>query len=105
VIVEKPFGRDDASSQALSDHLAGLFHEEQLYRIDHYLGKEMVQNLMTIRFANKILSSTWNRENIASELELMENKNKANRIFYLALPPSVFEEVTVNIKQICMSLW
>jgi len=35
----------------------------------------------------------------------MENKNKANRIFYLALPPSVFEEVTVNIKQICMSLW
>lgn len=50
VIIEKPFGRDDASSQALSDHLAGLFQEDQLYRIDHYLGKEMVQNLMTIRF-------------------------------------------------------
>ncbi|XP_017110412.1 glucose-6-phosphate 1-dehydrogenase isoform X1 [Drosophila elegans] len=68
VIVEKPFGRDDVSSQALSDHLAGLFQEDQLYRIDHYLGKEMVQNLMTIRFGNKILSSTWNRENIASVL-------------------------------------
>ncbi|SPP86722.1 glucose-6-phosphate 1-dehydrogenase isoform X2 [Drosophila guanche] len=68
VIVEKPFGRDDVSSKALSDHLAGLFDEEQLYRIDHYLGKEMVQNLMTIRFGNKILSSTWNRENIASVL-------------------------------------
>ncbi|XP_039233437.1 glucose-6-phosphate 1-dehydrogenase isoform X2 [Drosophila yakuba] len=68
VIIEKPFGRDDASSQALSDHLAALFHEDQLYRIDHYLGKEMVQNLMTIRFGNKILSSTWNRENIASVL-------------------------------------
>ncbi|XP_064538695.1 glucose-6-phosphate 1-dehydrogenase isoform X2 [Drosophila montana] len=68
VIVEKPFGRDDVSSKALSDHLASLFEEEQLYRIDHYLGKEMVQNLMTIRFGNKILSSTWNRENIASVL-------------------------------------
>ncbi|XP_002058207.3 glucose-6-phosphate 1-dehydrogenase [Drosophila virilis] len=68
VIVEKPFGRDDVSSKALSDHLASLFDEEQLYRIDHYLGKEMVQNLMTIRFGNKILSSTWNRENIASVL-------------------------------------
>ncbi|EDW05568.1 glucose-6-phosphate 1-dehydrogenase isoform X2 [Drosophila mojavensis] len=68
VIVEKPFGRDDVTSKALSDHLAGLFEEEQLYRIDHYLGKEMVQNLMTIRFGNKILSSTWNRENIACVL-------------------------------------
>lgn len=68
VIIEKPFGRDDVSSKALSDHLASLFHEEQIYRIDHYLGKEMVQNLMTIRFANKIHSSTWNREHIASVL-------------------------------------
>ncbi|KAM7346387.1 glucose-6-phosphate 1-dehydrogenase Zw isoform 2-T2 [Cochliomyia hominivorax] len=68
VIIEKPFGRDDVSSKQLSDHLASLFHEEQIYRIDHYLGKEMVQNLMTIRFGNKILGSTWNRENIASVL-------------------------------------
>lgn len=68
VIVEKPFGKDDISSKALSDHLASLFREDQIYRIDHYLGKEMVQNLMTIRFANKILNSTWNRENIASVL-------------------------------------
>ncbi|KAJ2944637.1 hypothetical protein O0L34_g3988 [Tuta absoluta] len=68
VIVEKPFGRDDVSSDKLSNHLAGLFKEEQLYRIDHYLGKEMVQNLMTIRFANQIFSPSWNRENIASVL-------------------------------------
>ncbi|XP_055844977.1 glucose-6-phosphate 1-dehydrogenase isoform X1 [Episyrphus balteatus] len=68
VIIEKPFGRDAESSKILSDHLASLFEEDQIYRIDHYLGKEMVQNLMTIRFANKILSSTWNRENIASVL-------------------------------------
>ena len=66
IIIEKPFGRDAASSQLLSDHLAGLFKEEQIYRIDHYLGKEMVQNLMTLRFGNRIFSPTWNRENVAS---------------------------------------
>ncbi|KPI93928.1 PREDICTED: glucose-6-phosphate 1-dehydrogenase [Papilio xuthus] len=68
VIIEKPFGRDDVSSEKLSNHLTGLFKEEQIYRIDHYLGKEMVQNLMTIRFANQIFNPSWNRENIASVL-------------------------------------
>ncbi|XP_012220059.1 glucose-6-phosphate 1-dehydrogenase isoform X1 [Linepithema humile] len=66
IIIEKPFGHDSASSQKLSDHLASLFSEEQLYRIDHYLGKEMVQNLMTLRFGNRIFNPTWNRDNIAS---------------------------------------
>ncbi|CAH2104839.1 unnamed protein product [Euphydryas editha] len=68
VIIEKPFGRDDESSDKLSSHLASLFKEEQIYRIDHYLGKEMVQNLLTLRFANQIFSPSWNRENIASVL-------------------------------------
>ncbi|XP_023940292.1 glucose-6-phosphate 1-dehydrogenase [Bicyclus anynana] len=68
VIIEKPFGRDDVTSEKLSNHLASLFKEEQIYRIDHYLGKEMVQNLLTIRFANQIFSPSWNRENIASIL-------------------------------------
>lgn len=66
IIIEKPFGRDADSSQKLSDHLASLFKEEQMYRIDHYLGKEMVQNLMTLRFGNRIFAPTWNRDNIAS---------------------------------------
>jgi len=65
VIVEKPFGRDTDSSAQLSKHLASLFQENQLYRIDHYLGKEMVQNLMALRFGNRIFSTTWNRDNIA----------------------------------------
>lgn len=56
------------SSQKLSDHLASLFTEEQIYRIDHYLGKEMVQNLMTLRFGNRIFGPAWNRDNIASVL-------------------------------------
>jgi glucose-6-phosphate 1-dehydrogenase len=66
VIVEKPFGKDSESSATLSNHLSSLFKEEQLYRIDHYLGKEMVQNLMTIRFGNRLFGPTWNRDNIAS---------------------------------------
>lgn len=68
IIVEKPFGKDFDSSQKLSDHLNSLFTEHQLYRIDHYLGKEMVQNLMTLRFGNRIFNPTWNRDNIASVL-------------------------------------
>ncbi|KAG5890106.1 hypothetical protein JTB14_005241 [Gonioctena quinquepunctata] len=66
IIIEKPFGRDLESSEKLSNHLASLFTETQLYRIDHYLGKEMVQNLMTLRFGNRIFNPTWNRDNIAS---------------------------------------
>jgi len=66
VIVEKPFGHDAASSAELSHHLASLFKEEEIYRIDHYLGKEMVQNLMTLRFGNVIFGPTWNRNHIAS---------------------------------------
>lgn len=49
MIFEKPFGRDLQSSQELSAHLSSLFTEDQIYRIDHYLGKEMVQNLMVLR--------------------------------------------------------
>uniref|UniRef100_A0A224YYU0 Glucose-6-phosphate 1-dehydrogenase n=1 Tax=Rhipicephalus zambeziensis TaxID=60191 RepID=A0A224YYU0_9ACAR len=66
VVIEKPFGHDSQSSAELSSHLASLFEESQIYRIDHYLGKEMVQNLMAIRFANQIFGPTWNRNNIAS---------------------------------------
>ncbi|KAK3852015.1 hypothetical protein Pcinc_041372 [Petrolisthes cinctipes] len=66
IIIEKPFGRDSESSAKLSNHLASLFKEEELYRIDHYLGKEMVQNLMSLRFGNRIFGPTWNRDNIAS---------------------------------------
>lgn len=68
IIVEKPFGRDSDSSAKLSAHLASLFTEDQIYRIDHYLGKEMVQNLMILRFGNRLFGPTWNRESIACVL-------------------------------------
>ncbi|XP_024357851.1 glucose-6-phosphate 1-dehydrogenase 6, cytoplasmic isoform X2 [Physcomitrium patens] len=66
VIVEKPFGKDLESSEALSSELGALFSEDQLYRIDHYLGKELVQNLLVMRFANRFFVPIWNRDNIAS---------------------------------------
>ncbi|XP_051912905.1 glucose-6-phosphate 1-dehydrogenase-like [Hippocampus zosterae] len=65
LIVEKPFGRDLQSSQELSTHMASLFAEKQIYRIDHYLGKEMVQNLMVLRFGNRIFGPIWNRNNVS----------------------------------------
>lgn len=64
VIVEKPFGKDLNSSNALARHISGLFSEEEIYRIDHYLGKEMVQNIIVLRFANKIIKQIWNRDSI-----------------------------------------
>ena len=61
VIVEKPFGHDLESARALNTALAGVMQERQVYRIDHYLGKETVQNLMIFRFANSIFEPIWNR--------------------------------------------
>ncbi|CAF1291472.1 unnamed protein product [Rotaria sordida] len=66
LIVEKPFGKDLESSNKLSTHLSKFFTEEEIYRIDHYLGKEMVQNIIVLRFANQILSRVWNRDSIAA---------------------------------------
>ncbi|XP_013413677.1 glucose-6-phosphate 1-dehydrogenase isoform X2 [Lingula anatina] len=66
VIIEKPFGKDLESSDKLSNHVSSLFTEDQIYRIDHYLGKEMVQNLMVLRFGNRIFGPLWNRDNVSA---------------------------------------
>ena len=64
LVVEKPFGRDSESSRQLSAALKPLFSEPEIYRIDHYLGKEMVKNVLILRFANIFFNAVWNRMHI-----------------------------------------
>lgn len=64
IVVEKPFGNDLASAKALNAELRACFQEHQIYRIDHYLGKETVQNLMALRFANSLFEPLWNSSHI-----------------------------------------
>ena len=61
LVIEKPFGRDLASARDLDAALHGAFGEDQIYRIDHYIGKETVQNVLALRFANPIFEPIWNR--------------------------------------------
>ena len=64
VIIEKPFGHDLESARALNDEVNKVFNEDQVFRIDHYLGKETVQNILVFRFANGIFENVWNRNYI-----------------------------------------
>ena len=64
VVIEKPFGRDAASARELSRVVSGVFREDQVYRIDHYLGKETVQNILVFRFGNAVFEPLWNRNHI-----------------------------------------
>ncbi|MCI0466166.1 MAG: glucose-6-phosphate dehydrogenase [Beijerinckiaceae bacterium] len=64
IIVEKPIGKDGASARIINDAIGAVFPEEQIFRIDHYLGKETVQNLMALRFANALFEPLWNSAHV-----------------------------------------
>ncbi len=73
-VIEKPFGKDRISSDYLTSALGEVFLEEQIYRIDHYLGKEMVQNILVTRFANEIFKPLWNAHHI-EKIDIIWSEN------------------------------
>jgi glucose-6-phosphate 1-dehydrogenase len=83
VIIEKPFGKDLDSARALNVELRSVFEEHQVYRIDHYLGKETVQDLLVQRFANSIFEPIWNRNYIDSvQITVAEDQGVGTRAGY-----------------------
>lgn len=87
LLVEKPFGRDLATAQALEKKLCALFKDEQIYRIDHYLAKDAIENIIALRFVNAVLADSWHGEAIESiHITLREVRDVSNRgSFYDAL--------------------
>lgn len=80
LLVEKPFGRDLATAQALEAQLCSLFSEEQIYRIDHYLAKDAIENIVALRFGNRVLSDSWHKGEVASiAIRMLETKDVATR--------------------------
>jgi glucose-6-phosphate 1-dehydrogenase len=80
LVLEKPFGFDAASARELDDLLCERFAEEQLFRIDHYIGKESVQNLLAFRFANRLFEAAWNRDQIEQiQITVAETADVADR--------------------------
>ena len=80
VIVEKPFGKDLETAKKLDALLGKLFREEQIYRIDHYLGKEMLQSILSFRFANTIFEESWNNKHVEKiEVRILETSSLSAR--------------------------
>ncbi|MHA6691765.1 glucose-6-phosphate dehydrogenase [Devosia sp. A449] len=83
VVIEKPLGHDLASSVEINDGVAKIFKEDQVYRIDHYLGKETVQNLLALRFANTLFEPIWNSAHIDHvQLTVAESVGAGTRGYY-----------------------
>ncbi|HEX7671339.1 MAG TPA: glucose-6-phosphate dehydrogenase [Polyangiaceae bacterium] len=101
LIVEKPFGHDLESALTLNRLLHEHFEESQIYRIDHYLGKETVQNLMVFRFANVIFESLWNRERVrAVEITVAEDLGVGTRAGYYDKSGALRDMVQNHITQL-----
>lgn len=80
LLVEKPFGSDLITAKELESQLCELFLEEQIYRIDHYLAKDAIENILSLRFANSILADSWNNSRVESiNIKLFETADVANR--------------------------
>lgn len=101
VVVEKPFGTDLESAQALNELLLSHFEEAQIYRIDHYLGKATVQNLLTFRFTNPMFERLWNRDRVARvEITVAEDLGIGGRAGYYERAGVVRDMVQNHLTQL-----
>jgi len=101
LVVEKPFGHDQATAHQLNDQIHAHFDEHQVYRIDHYLGKETVQNLLAFRFANLLFESAWNRDRVeAIEITVAEHLGTEGRAGYYDNAGVVRDMVQNHITQL-----
>jgi glucose-6-phosphate 1-dehydrogenase len=105
IVIEKPFGRDRASSDAMVNEMAQVFSEAQTYRIDHYLGKEVIQNLLILRFANIVFGPLWNCEFIRGvEILWKEDIGTASRGGYFDQYGIIRDVVQNHLLQIVASV-
>lgn len=101
LVFEKPFGHDLDSAVAVNEMLWNYFDESQIFRIDHYLGKEMIQNLMTVRFANRILKDTWDSKSIQSvKIYVKEKEGILSRAGYYDTSGALKDMVQSHLLQI-----
>ncbi|MDO4998376.1 MAG: glucose-6-phosphate dehydrogenase, partial [Neisseria sp.] len=100
IVLEKPLGTDLASSQAINNDVAQYFQESQIYRIDHYLGKESLQNLLPLRFANAFLEPIWNKQHIKSvEITIAEQLGVEERGEFYDITGALRDMVQNHIMQ------
>lgn len=101
LVIEKPFGHDLESAKELNQTVHEHFSEEQIYRIDHYLGKETVQNLLVFRFANAIFESLWNRQHIDSvQITVSEELGVGHRAGYYDQAGAIRDMIQNHVSQL-----
>lgn len=101
VVIEKPFGTDYESSKELNDEINASFDEDQLYRIDHYLGKEMVQTILALRFANRLFTDSWNASSIDNiQITLSEDLGVEERGEYYDKTGALKDMVQNHVMQV-----
>ena len=101
LIIEKPFGHDYASAKALNDSLTATFDDDQIFRIDHYLGKEMIQNLLAFRFDNAIFEGVWNKDFIDNiQITLSEAVGVEERAGYYEKAGALRDMVQNHVMQV-----
>jgi glucose-6-phosphate 1-dehydrogenase len=101
IVLEKPFGRDLESAQALNEVVRGVFDEKTVYRIDHYLGKETVQNILVFRFSNSLFEPVWNRNYIHYvEISAAETVGLENRAAFYEETGALRDRVANHLLQL-----